>query len=274
MPDSVGLIAGNGAFPGLVLRAARTLGHDVVVVAIKGEASPDLDAVAADVGRTAVHWIELGQLGRCVSVLREAGVSRAVMAGQVQHVKLFSDVVPDLTMLGMLARLRTKNTDALIGGVAGVLQDHGITLLDSTALLADLVAQPGPISRRRPDDAMRADFDFGYTMADGIAALDVGQTIVVKERAVVAVEAMEGTDAVIERGGRLAGPGARVVKVAKPRQDMRFDIPVVGEGTLAAMSEAGALALAVDSGKTLLIDRTAFLQAADRAGVTVWGLSA
>jgi DUF1009 family protein len=267
----IGLIAGNGAFPFLVLRAARQVGHEVAVVAIEGEAFPDIERVAAEVGGATVHWIRLGQLGKCIEAFRGAGVSQAVMAGQVKHVKIFTDVMPDLTLLSVLTRLRSKNTDALISAVAGVLQDHGIALIDSTSLLADLLARPGVLTRTPPSRDAEADFQFGYGVADRIAGLDIGQTIVVKGRAVVAVEAMEGTDACIARAGALAGSGARVVKVAKPRQDMRFDVPVVGLATIAAMRAAGAEALSIDAGKTLVLDGEAFVRAADEAGIAVWG---
>lgn len=266
----VGLIAGNGRFPFLVLRAARQLGHDVTVVGIKGEAFADLEAVAHELGAS-FSWISLGQLGTCIRILTQAGVSRAVMAGQVKHVKLFGGVLPDATLLKVLVRLKSKNTDAVIAAVADVLQDHGIALMDSTALIGDLLAQPGVLTRRPPTGAMQRDFDFAYGVADLIAGLDVGQTIVVKDLAVVAVEAMEGTDAVIARAGGLAGPGARVVKVAKPSQDMRFDVPVVGVATIDAMRAAGADGLSIDAGKTLVLDGDAFIRAADDAGVVVVG---
>ena len=267
----IGLIAGNGTFPFLVLRAARQVGHDVVVVAIEGETFKELETLARELGGTAFSWISLGQLGKCVKTLNAAGVQRAVMAGQVKHVKLFGGVLPDLTLLKVLARLKAQNTDALIAAVADVLQDHGITLMDSTALLAELVARPGVLARAVPSDAMTTDFEFGWRMADAIAGLDVGQTVVVKDRAVVAVEAMEGTDAAIARAGALAGPGTRVIKVAKPSQDMRFDVPVVGVATINAMRAAGADALAVDAGKTLILDGDAFVRAADEAGIVVVG---
>lgn len=267
----IGLIAGNGTFPLLVLRAARHLGHEVTVVAINGEASPEIDQLAASLGGTTCRWVSLGALGTCISTLRDAGVTQAIMAGQVKHVKLFTDVMPDLTMMALFTRLRSKNTDALISAVADALARHGISLMDSTALLADLLAKPGVLSKNVPSDLMTRDFEFGYGVADAVAGVDVGQTIVVKERAVVAVEAMEGTDAAIARAGALAGPGTRVIKVAKPRQDMRFDVPVVGVATIEAMKAAGADALSVDAGRTLILDGDAFLQAADRAGIVVIG---
>lgn len=265
----IGLIAGNGTFPFLVLRAARQLGHEVTVVALKGETFESLESLAQELGGTTVTWIALGHLGTCISTLRNAGVTQAVMAGQVKHVKLFTDVMPDLTMMSVLMKLRSKNTDALISAVAEVLQDKGITLMDSTALLSDLLAKPGVLSRAQPTDAMHADFAYGYRVADAVAGVDIGQTIVVKDRAVVAVEAMEGTDATIARAGALAGAGTRVVKVAKPAQDMRFDVPVVGVATIEAMKAAGADALTIDAGKTLVLDGEAFTASADAAGIVV-----
>jgi DUF1009 family protein len=267
---TLGLIAGNGSFPFLVLRAARQLGHDVCVIAIEGEAFPALEALAHEHG-AAVHWIRLGDLQRCIDTLRGAGVSRAVMAGQVKHVKIFTDVAPDALMQRVMAALPAANTDALIAGVAVALQQHGISLIDSTALLVDLLARSGVLTSRGPDDAMRQDFAFGYRMADAIAGLDIGQTVVVKDRAVVAVEAMEGTDRVIARAGKLAGAGTRVVKVAKPKQDMRFDVPVVGVATIEAMTAAGADGLSIDAGRTLILDGDRFLDAANAAGLVVVG---
>jgi hypothetical protein len=195
------------------------------------------------------------------------------MAGQVKHVKLFADIVPDLTLAGVLIRLKARNTDALISGIADVLRDHGIALVDSTAFLTPLLAREGVLTRRAPTEEQRADLAFGYRIADAVAALDIGQTIAVKAAAVVAVEAMEGTDAVIARAGQLAGRGVRVVKVAKPQQDMRFDVPVVGVSTIEAMQAVGADALSVDAGKTLMIDGDAVIKAADEAGIAIVGRS-
>lgn len=267
----IGLIAGNGRFPFLALDAARSLGHDVTVVAIREETSPDLEAAAADGRPAAFHWVSLGQLGRCIRILKEAGVTRALMAGQVKHTKLFSGVVPDLTLLSVLRRLRAQNTDALISAVADVLEEHGIELVDSTLFLAPLLAGDGTLTARSPTADEGSDLAFGYRMADAIAGLDIGQTIVVKDRAVVAVEAMEGTDAVIARAGRLAGSGATVVKVAKPNQDMRFDVPVVGVSTVEAMRAAGMGVLSVDAGRTLVIDGDRVFEAANDAGIAIVG---
>jgi UDP-2,3-diacylglucosamine hydrolase len=267
----LGLIAGNGRFPFLVLDAARRAGHDVTVVALKEETFPDLVELAAKPPSAAVHWISLGQLGKCISVFKSAGVTKAVMAGQVKHTKLFADIVPDLTLLGVLMKLKAKNTDALISGVADVLRDNGVELIDSTALLAPLMARPGLLTRRAPTAEERADLEVGYRVADAVAGLDIGQAIVVKSAAVVAVEAMEGTDAMIVRAGQLAGAGTRVVKVAKPNQDMRFDVPVVGVSTIEAMKAAGATLLSVDAGKTLMIDGDSITRAADEAGIAIVG---
>ena len=266
----LGLIAGNGRFPFLVLDAARGAGHDVTVIALEEETFPELATAAARPPAAAFHWISIGQLGTCISLLKDAGVSRAVMAGQVKHVKLF-DLRPDLTLGKVLMRLATKNTDSLISGVADALRDRGIELLDSTAFLAPLLARAGVLTRRAPTDEEERDLAFGYRIADTLAGLDIGQTIAVKSSAVVAVEAMEGTDAVIERAGQLAGPGARIVKVAKPNQDMRFDVPVVGVSTVEAMQAAGATLLSVDAGKTLMIDGDAIIKAADEAGICIVG---
>jgi DUF1009 family protein len=267
----LGLIAGNGRFPFLVLDAARGAGHTVTIIAIKEEAFPELEAAAAREPAAAVHRVSLGQLGRCISLLKAAGVEQAVMAGQVKHTKLFADIVPDMTLLGVLMRLKSRNTDALISGVADVLRDHGITLLDSTAFLAPLLAAGGVLTSRTPTEAESADLAFGHRIADAIAGLDIGQTVAVKAAAVVGVEAMEGTDALIARSGQLAGAGVCVVKVAKPNQDMRFDVPVVGVATIAAMKAAGATVLSVDAGKTLMIDGHAIVAAADAAGICIVG---
>ena len=267
----LGLIAGNGRFPFLILDAARQQAHDVTVIAVKEEAFVELNEAVAR-HRAAIHWISLGQLGKCISLLKEAGATHAVMAGQVKHTKIFAGgIMPDLTFLSVLTKLTAKNTDGLIGAVAGVLRDNGIELMDSTTLLQPLLAKPGLLTRRAPTDEERKDFEFGYRMADVIAGLDIGQTIAVKHQAVVAVEAMEGTDEVIGRAGHLAGPGVRVVKVAKPEQDMRFDVPVIGLATIQAMRVAGATALSIDAGRTLVLDGDAVLASANEASITIVG---
>ena len=267
----LGLIAGNGRFPFLVLDAARAQGHDVTIIAAREEALPELNDAAARTA-SAIHWVSLGQLGRCISLLEHAGVTHAVMAGQVKHTKIFAGgIVPDLTFLSVLTKLRARNTDGLIGAVAGVLQQHGIALIDSTALIAPLLARSGVLTGRAPEEEERKDFEFGYRMADTIAGLDIGQTIAVKHRAVVAVEAMEGTDEVIGRAGYLAGPGVRIIKVAKPQQDMRFDVPVIGLATVQAMRVAGASALSIDAGRTLVLDGDAVFASANEAGIAIVG---
>jgi UDP-2,3-diacylglucosamine hydrolase len=266
----IGIIAGNGAFPFLALQGARDLGHDVTVVAVKEEAFSNLEEAARRAGAD-LHWVSLGQLGKCIRLLKGAGVSQAVMAGQVRHVSIFSGIVPDLTLLSVLRRLKSRNTDALISAVADVMRDEGIDLLDSTAFLSPLLARGGVLSSRSPTVEESADFEFGYRMADAIAALDIGQTIAVKHKAVVAVEAMEGTDEVIARAGQLAGPGVRIVKVAKPNQDMRFDVPVIGLATIQAMRTAGATAMSIDAGRTLVLDGEHVFASANEASIAIVG---
>jgi UDP-2,3-diacylglucosamine hydrolase len=265
--EPLGLIAGNGRFPFLAAAGARRAGRRVVALAIREETSPGLEAEVDE-----LHWIGLGQLGRGIEILQKAGAREAVMAGQVKHRQIFSGIVPDLKLLGVLARLAFQNTDSLIGAVADALAREGITLLPSVAFLGDQLASVGPMSRRQPDREERRDVEYGEKVARALAGMDLGQTAVVKDRAAVALEAMEGTDETIRRAGRIAGPGTTVVKVAKPRQDMRFDVPVVGEGTLLAMREAGSRVLALDAAKTLMIDRKEFLTQADADGVAVLGL--
>ncbi len=264
----LGLIAGNGRFPFLVAAAARRSGRRVFCVAIEEETSPDL---ADEVDEC--RWVSLGQLGKAIDALKQAGATEAVMAGQVKHRQIFSGIVPDLTLMGVLARLAFKNTDSLIGGVADAIERAGVRLLPSTALLADQMATLGAMTKRNPTIAEQRDIEYGRKLAQALAGLDVGQTAVVKEAAAVALEAMEGTDEVIRRAGRIAGVGSVVVKAAKPRQDMRFDVPVVGETTLEAMREAGASVLAVEADRTLLLDKSALLARADALGIAIFGLS-
>ena len=266
----LGLIAGNGRFPFLVLDAARGAGHDVTVIGLKEETFPELADLAAAPPSAAMHWISLGQLGACIDVLKTAGVTQAVMAGQVKHTKLF-DIRPDWALGRVLMRLAARNTDSIISGVADVLRDNGIELLHSTSFLQPLMAREGVLTRRRPSEFETADLAFGCRIADAVAGLDIGQTIAVKAAAVVAVEAMEGTDAVIARAGRLAGAGVAIVKVAKPNQDMRFDVPVIGVPTIEAMKQAGATLLSIDAGRTLMIDGDAIVKAADEAGICIVG---
>ena len=264
-PGRWGLIAGNGRFPFLVLEAARSQGIEMAVIALREEAAPELEQMAAR-----LHWVSLGELSRALELLHREGVTRAVMAGQVKHNKIFSAIRPDWKLAKLLLSLPRKNTDALIGAVARLLESEGIELVDSTAFLRPLVPEPGVLTRRAPDARESADMGYGREIARRLAEVDLGQAVVVSDRACVAVEAMEGTDETIERAARLAGGKPLVVvKVAKPRQDMRFDVPVVGLKTIEVMQRAGATALAIDAGRTLLLDRAKLLEAADAAGISI-----
>src|SRR3990172_10140009 len=264
-----GLIAGNGQFPLLVLEAARSRGIEMVVAAIREEASPELEARAER-----LHWLGLGELSRLIRVFKSEGVSRAVMAGQVKHNQIFSSIRPDWKLFQLLLSLPQKNTDALIGGVAKILLEEGIVLEDSTLFLQPLLAEEGVLTRRSPTAEEQNNLDYGRQVARDLARWDIGQTVVVCEGACVAVEAMEGTDATIRRAAELArGKPLCVVKVAKPNQDMRFDVPVVGLPTIAVMRESNATALSVDAGRTLLFDRELLLAEANDAGITIVGVS-
>jgi DUF1009 family protein len=267
----IGLIAGNGRFPFLVLDAARAMGHQVTVIAIKEEASKDIEEAAARPPEAGVHWVSIGQLGTFLEILEDNNITQAVMAGQVKHIKIFGGFVPDLTAMSLMGRLKGMNTDALIGAVADLMRERGVELVNSARFLEPLLAGEGQLSSRAPDASERRDLEFGYRMADAIAGLDIGQTIAVKHQAVVAVEAMEGTDETIARAGHLAGDGVAIIKVAKPNQDMRFDVPIVGLATIQAMRIAGAKVLSVDAGRTLIFDRDAFFASANEAGIAVIG---
>jgi DUF1009 family protein len=271
MTQKIGIIAGNGRFPFLVLDAARSLGYDVTIIAIKEEASKDIEDAAARAPKAAVHWVSIGQLGTFLKILEEAKLTQAVMAGQVKHIKIFGGFVPDLTAMSLLGKLKGMNTDALIGAVADLMRERGVELVNSAKFLEPLLARAGQLTMRGPSEAERKDLEFGYKMADAIAGLDIGQTIAVKHQAVVAVEAMEGTDETIARAGHLAGDGVAIVKVAKPNQDMRFDLPIVGLATIQAMRRAGAKVLSVDHGKTLIFDQDAFFASANEAGIAIVG---
>ncbi len=271
----LGLIAGNGSFPFLVLDAARAQGFEVVVAAIKEEASPDIEQR----GASAVHWLSLGELSRLIETFQKAGVTRAVMAGQVKHKQIFSAIKPDWRLAKVLLNLGTRNTDSLIGAVAKVLEDEGIHLENSTSLLEPLLAKPGVLTRRAPSEQEKKDIDYGRSVARHLARYDIGQTVVVAESACVAVEAMEGTDATIERAGQLMASlegtasmlsrALTVVKIAKPNQDMRFDVPVIGVKTIETMRAAGASCLALDADKCLLLDGEAIPRAADDCGIAI-----
>ncbi|HYL10511.1 MAG TPA: UDP-2,3-diacylglucosamine diphosphatase LpxI [Candidatus Acidoferrales bacterium] len=260
-----GLIAGNGRFPFLVLEGARSQGIEMAVIALREEASPDLEKMSRR-----LHWVGLGELSKAIELMHKEGVTRAVMAGQVKHNKIFSSIRPDWKLAKLLFSLPRKNTDALIGAVAKVLEDDGIQLVDSTAFLKPLVPEPGVLTRRAPDAREAADIAYGLNVARNIAALDLGQTAVISDRACVALEAMEGTDETIERAARIAaGRPLVVVKVSKPQQDMRFDVPVIGLPTVEVMRKSGVTALAVDAGRTLLFDRARLMEAANAAGITI-----
>ncbi len=260
-----GLIAGNGKFPFLVLEGARSRGIEMTVIAIREEASPELEKVAPR-----LHWVSLGELSRTIELLRKDGVTQAVMAGQVKHNKIFSAIRPDWKLAKLLLSLPKKNTDSLIGAVAALLEEEGIHLVDSTAFLAPLLPELGVLTRRQPDESESADIAYGRVVAQRLAEIDLGQTVVICERACVAVEAMEGTDETIERAARLTnGKRLVVVKVSKPEQDMRFDVPVVGLRTIEVMKRSNATALAVDAGRTLLFDREQLIAAADAAGIAI-----
>jgi DUF1009 family protein len=288
----LGLIAGNGRFPFLLLDAARAQGFAVTVAAIREETDPEINHRAASDERITVHWLSLGELSRLIEVFHKEGVSMAVMAGQVKHKQIFSSIRPDWRLAKLLLNLRSRNTDMLLGAVAKVLGDEGIELISSTAFLEPLLAQEGILTERAPDEEERKNIDYGMSVAKAVAGFDIGQTVVVAAQACVAVEAMEGTDAAIERAGRLiqsledddsanipSSPTAvpattlerrlTVVKVAKPNQDMRFDVPVIGIRTVETMIRAGATCLSVEAGRTLLFDREAMLKRANQAGIAI-----
>jgi len=260
-----GLIAGNGRFPFLVLEGARSQGIEMAVIAIKEEADPDLE------GRVnRLHWVSLGELSKTIDLLHKEGVKQAVMAGQVKHTKIFSSIRPDWKLAKLLFALPRKNTDALIGAVAKVLEDEGIQLVDSTLFLKPLVPEAGVLTQRTPNENESADMAYGLVIARQIAGMDIGQTVVVSDKACVAVEAMEGTDETILRASRLAsGKQLVVVKVSKPKQDMRFDVPVVGLPTIQQMWACGATALAVEAGRTLFFDREKLIELANQAGIAI-----
>ena len=275
----LGLIAGNGRFPFLLLDAARAHGLVVVVAAIKEETSLEMDQRAAADPGVRVHWLSLGELSKLIETFQAEGVTRAVMAGQVRHKQIFSSIRPDWRLAKLLLNLRTRSTDMLLGAVAKVLGDEGIELLSSTAYLEPLLARAGVMTRRGPTEAEQQDIDYGQTVARGLAGYDLGQTVVIAAQACVAVEAMEGTDATIARAGELFATldhgdstlsrSLTVVKVAKPNQDMRFDVPVVGVATIRAMQDAGATCLCVEAGRTLVFDRAAMVEIADAAGIAL-----
>lgn len=259
------MIAGNGRFPLLALEAARKAGMEVVAIGIKEEASKDIEPLAA-----AVHWISLGALSKLIEICKSEGITQLMMCGQVKHVKIFSSIVPDWRLVKLLASLEAKNTDALIGGVAKVLADEGITLADSTLLLKDLLAPEGVLTKRKPSGEEEKDIRYGRRIAAALSSHDVGQSVAIAERACVAVEAMEGTDAMLHRAASLAeGKPLRLVKGSRRRGHLLFDVPVVGPRTIEVMQETGTTALACDAGRTLLLDREELLEKANAARVTI-----
>jgi UDP-2,3-diacylglucosamine hydrolase len=284
--SKLGLIAGNGRFPFLLLDAARAHGLTVVVAAIKEETDPEIDTRAAADPDIHVHWLFLGELSRLIETFQAEGVTRATMAGQVKHKQIFSSIRPDWRLAKLLLNLRTRNTDMLLGAIAKVLGDEGIELISSTQYLEPLLAKPGVLTLRAPDEEEKKDIAYGRTVAQAIATYDLGQTVVIAAQACVAVEAMEGTDATIARAGALfrtldpetsISPqttttlrrSLTVVKVAKPNQDMRFDVPVIGLATIETMKAAGATCLAIEAGRTLMFDPDAILTAANEASIAI-----
>lgn len=259
------MIAGNGRFPLLALETARREGHDVVVIAIENEASPELARLASS-----LHWINIGQLGKLIDILKQENISDVMMAGQVKHVSLFSGVTPDWRMVKLLASLREKNTAALIGGVQRALRDEGIDLVDSTALLKPLLAEEGVLTRRKPNKEEEADIRYGRRIATILADADIGQSVAISEKACVAAEAMEGTDAMLRRAATLTGgKPLRLVKASRGRAHLLFDVPVAGLGTIETMIETHTTALAMDAGRTLLLDKREMLSRADEHGISI-----
>ncbi|MEJ7608037.1 MAG: UDP-2,3-diacylglucosamine diphosphatase LpxI [Bryobacteraceae bacterium] len=262
-----GLIAGNGRFPILALETARSLGHQVVAIGIEEEASREIETLAWK-----TYWISLGELSKLIEILKSEGICEVLMTGQVKHTKIFSAIRPDWRLAKLLFSLREKNTDALIGGIGKILADEGIELGDSTRLLKPLLAETGVLTRRKPDAGENRDVNYGRRVANALAGFDVGQSVVVAERACVALEAMEGTDAMLRRAAELAnGKPLRLVKVSRRRKHLQFDVPVVGPDTIQVMRESNATVLAVDAGRTLLLDKTEFLERASEAGISVVG---
>lgn len=280
-PARLGLIAGNGRFPFLLLDAARAHGTEVIVAALREETDAEMDTRATQDAGVRVHWLSLGELSRLIEMFHREGVTQAVMAGQVKHKQIFSSIRPDWCLAKLLLSLSTRNTDGLLGAIAKVLEDEGIELISSTTFLEPLLARPGVLTARTPNQSEQRDIAYGRGVAHALAAYDIGQTVVIAGQACVAVEAMEGTDAVITRAGTILRSLAEegdastlersltVIKVAKPKQDMRFDVPVIGMGTITTMQNAGATCLAIEAGRTLIFDLQAVIAAADAAGITI-----
>lgn len=264
-----GLIAGNGRFPILALETARALGHEIVAIGIQEEASRDIEPLAA---RT--YWISLGQLSKLIEILKAEGIREIMMTGQVKHTKIFSAIRPDWRLGKLLLSLREKNTDALIGGVAKVLADEGIRLVDSTLLLKPLLAGEGVLTRRKPDADESRDIEYGRRIANALAGFDIGQSVVIAERACVALEAMEGTDATLKRAaGLVNGKPLRLIKVSRRRKHLLFDVPVAGVDTIRVMQETKTTVMAVDAGRTLFLDKEQLLTLANEAGIAIVGVA-
>jgi len=279
--EKLGLIAGNGRFPFLLLEAARAHGTQVVVAAIREETDPEIEARALRDPGVRVYWMSLGELSRLIETFQQEGITQAVMAGQVKHKQIFSSIRPDWRLAKLLLSLGTRSTDGLLGAIAKVLHDEGIELISSTTFLEPLLARAGVLTARAPTENEQRDIEYGRGVAAALAGYDIGQTVVIASLACVAVEAMEGTDATILRAGAILRDSGMegqattldrsltVVKVAKPRQDMRFDVPVIGMATIATMQQAGATCLSIEAGRTLLFDGAAVIEAADRAGIAI-----
>jgi DUF1009 family protein len=264
-----GLIAGNGRFPLLALESARQLGLDVTVIAIREEAPKEVEALAAR-----CHWVSLGQLSKLIDICKQEGITEVMMCGQVKHAKIFSSIRPDWRLVKLLASLPSKNTDGLIGGVIKVLADEGIQLRESTLLLRPLLAGEGVLTRRKPEKEEMQDMEYGRRVANALSGFDVGQSVAICERACVALEAMEGTDAMLRRAaGLVNGRRLTLVKAARRREHLLFDVPVVGLDTIPVMRETGTTALAVEAGRTLMLDKEKMLDAANAAGITIVGLA-
>jgi hypothetical protein len=259
------MIAGNGRFPVLALEAAQRAGLEVIAIGIKEEASSEIERVAVR-----CHWISLGALSKLIDICHKERISQVMMCGQVKHAKIFSAIVPDLKLVKLLASIETKDTEGLIGGVIKVLNDEGIELLDSTLLLKDLLAPAGVLTRRKPSNDEERDIAYGRRIAAALSEHDIGQSVAIAERACVAVEAMEGTDAMLRRAASLVeGKPLCLVKGSRRRQHMLYDVPVIGPQTITVMRETGTTALALDAGRTLLLDRAEIVRQADAAEITI-----
>jgi DUF1009 family protein len=265
--NKIGLIAGNGNFPIAFARAAKEQGLQIIAVAHEGETLPELAHLVDN-----MFWVKVGQLGKIISIFKDQGVTDVLMAGGIKKTRFFGNTLPDMRGMAMLAKMVNKKDDSLLRAVADELESEGITVRESTLYLDSIVAQQGLLTKRKPTKSERRDIEFGWQIAKEIGRLDIGQTVVIKDQAILAVEAIEGTDEAIRRGGKLCGQGAIIVKVCKPHQDLRFDLPAIGTQTIKSMLEVKACCLAVEAGKTVVIDRESVLTEADRAGISIIAL--